>query len=172
MAFINIEIKARTARAATIRQYLHDNHAEYKGTDHQTDTYFKVTNGRLKLREGDIENNLIYYSRAETAGTRQSDVDMLEAANPPALKAVLSKAMGILAIVTKRREIYYIGNVKFHLDTLEGLGEFVEIEASDKNDDIPVEKLQAQCEYYMGAFGVRPEDLIQKSYSDMVMEIT
>lgn len=172
MAFINIEIKARTDRAAAIRQYLLDNKADYRGIDHQTDTYFKVPNGRLKLREGNIENSLIYYSREESSGTKQSNVDMLEATNPAALKSVLSKAIGILAVVSKRREIYYIGNVKFHLDTLDGLGEFVEIEACDRDDQLPVEKLKEQCAFYMTAFGVKAEDLIQKSYSDMVMEMS
>ena len=171
MAFINIEIKARTTRAAAIRQYLQEHGAEYRGTDEQTDTYFKVAHGRLKLREGNIENNLIYYSRTETGGTKQSNVEMMEATDPPALKNILSNAMGILAVVSKRREIYYIGNVKFHLDSLDGLGEFVEIEACDRFEDIPVETLREQCEQYMTAFGVRDEDLIRKSYSDMIMEL-
>lgn len=171
MAFINIEIKARTTRAHDIRQYLQEHGADYRGTDHQTDTYFKVLNGRLKLREGNIENNLIYYRREETEGIRQSNVEMTEVKNAAVLKAMLSKAMGILTVVNKRREIYYIGNVKFHLDMLDGLGEFVEIEACNRFEDIPVETLQQQCEEYMAAFKVNREDLIRKSYSDMVMEL-
>ena len=85
MAFINIEIKARTTRAAEIRKYLQEKDAAFIGTDLQTDTYFNVANGRLKLREGDIENNLIYYSRAETGGTKHSNVDMMQVADPPVL---------------------------------------------------------------------------------------
>ena len=171
MAFINIEIKARTTRVADIRKYLQENGAACIGTDHQTDTYFNVNNGRLKLREGNIENNLIFYSRAETGGTKQSNVEMMQVADPPVLKNILSKAMNILAVVSKRREIYYIDNVKFHLDTLEGFGEFVEIEACDRFEEIPVEKLKEQCEEYMKLFGVKEEDLIKKSYSDMVMAL-
>ena len=171
MAFINIEIKARTTRATEIRKYLQENDAAFIGTDLQTDTYFNVPNGRLKLREGNIENNLIYYSRAETGGTKQSNVDMMQVADPPVLKNILAKAMDVLAVVSKRREIYYIGNVKFHLDTLDGLGEFVEIEACDRFEDISVERLKEQCEEYMNVFGVREEDLVRKSYSDMVMEM-
>ncbi|HEX6182061.1 MAG TPA: class IV adenylate cyclase [Chitinophagaceae bacterium] len=171
MGFINIEIKARTTRAAEIRKYLQENGAAFIGTDHQADTYFNVTNGRLKLREGKIENNLIFYSRAETGGTKQSNVEMMQVADPPVLRNILAKAMGVLAVVNKRREIYYIDNVKFHLDTLEGLGEFVEIEACDRFEHIPVERLKEQCEEYMKLFGVKEEDLVKKSYSDMVMEL-
>lgn len=170
MPFINIEIKARTNRAGAIRQYLQQNGAELRGTDRQTDTYFKVANGRLKLREGNIENNLIHYRRIETDGIKQSDVELCKTPDPSALKSILGKAMGVLAVVIKQREIYYISNVKFHLDTLEGLGEFVEIEASNQFDDIPREELKEQCAFYMKEFGVGQEDLINKSYSDMIIE--
>jgi adenylate cyclase, class 2 len=170
MEFINIEIKARTGRAAAIRQYLLDQGAEQCGADKQVDTYFKVADGRLKLREGNIENNLIYYRRIETSAIKQSDVELVKTGDAPALKSMLTKALGIKAVVSKQREIYYLGNVKFHLDTLEGLGNFVEIEASNQFEDIPAEKLRQQCREYMQAFGIGEEDIVNRSYSDMVME--
>lgn len=169
MAFINIEIKARTTRAAFIRQYLLNHEAELHGTDEQTDTYFNVAGGRLKLREGNIENNLIYYQRIESAGIKQSNVELVKAEDGPGLRNVLTKALGVKAVVKKKREIYYILNVKFHLDTLEGLGSFVEIEASNRFEDIPAEKLRQQCEAYMKEFGVGEDDLVNMSYSDMVL---
>lgn len=168
MGFINIEIKARSARTGAIRDFLLSNGAAPKGTDRQTDTYFNVANGRLKLREGNIENNLIYYEREETGGLKQSDVEMIAVHEGPALKSMLSKSLGVKAVVSKTREIYYIGNVKFHIDAVEGLGSFVEIEASNKSDDVPEERLKEQCAFYMNAFGVRGEDLVNASYSDMV----
>ena len=60
MPFLNVEIKARCNNPAAIRSYLNQNKAHFKGADEQADTYFSVSNGRLKLREGNIENNLIY----------------------------------------------------------------------------------------------------------------
>ena len=169
MAFINIEIKARTNKTAHIRQYLLNHEADAQGTDEQTDTYFNVPNGRLKLRQGNIENNLIFYQRKETGGTKQSNVDLCKVDDADSLKEILVKALGVKAVVKKQREIYYIGNVKFHLDTLEGLGSFVEIEAANRFEDIPVEKLKQQCEAYMKEFGVEDGDLIRQSYSDMVI---
>jgi len=72
-------------------------------------------------------------------------------------------------VVKKKREIYYIKNVKFHLDTLEGLGNFVEIEAGNKTHSLTVEELHRQCEYYLKEFGIKEEDLIDQSYSDMLL---
>jgi len=170
MSFINIEIKARTTKSATIRQYLLQNGAEFMGIDEQTDTYFNVPVGRLKLREGNIENNLIYYERKDQAGPKQSDFNLVPVDNPIALKEILRNSLGIKVIVRKKREIYFIDNVKFHLDQLDGLGDFVEVEASNKTKDIPVETLREQCDFYVQAFGIREEDFIDVSYSDMLLE--
>ena len=68
----------------------------------------------------------------------------------------------------KAREIFFIENVKFHLDTVKGLGTFVEIEAIDRDGSIGQDKLLAQCEHYISLFGIKDEDLLEKSYSDMV----
>jgi adenylate cyclase, class 2 len=170
MSFINIEIKARTVNTDFIRQYLLKNGAEERGIDFQTDTYFNAGKGRLKLREGNIENNLIYYEREDNAGPKQSNFSLLQVVDAPALKNILSKAIGVKIKVEKKREIYFIKNVKFHLDYLEGLGNFVEIEASNKYADLSLEQLNAQCVFYVDAFGIAPEDLLNTSYSDMLLQ--
>ncbi len=169
MSFINIEIKARTSRASEIRAYLIGQQADYKGVDFQTDTYFNTHNGRLKLRQGNIENNLIYYERKNQAGPKQSDFSLLQTAEPETLKAMLTAALGIRVTVEKQREIFFIGNVKFHLDRLEGLGSFVEIEASNKNSPLSVADLHKQCNFYLQQFGIEDKDLLEASYSDMLL---
>lgn len=171
MAFINIEIKARTDRSDAIRQYLVKQGAELRGVDTQTDTYFNVAHGRLKLREGTVENNLIHYQREEKAGAKQSDVELMPTPESAVLKSILLKALGAKAIVRKTREIYYIGNVKFHIDVVEGLGSFVEIEASNRFEDIAEAHLRNQCAEYMAAFGITGNDIVNESYSDMVMRL-
>ena len=77
-AFLNVEIKARCSDPAFIRNYLLINNAEFKGIDEQTDTYFNVPNGRLKLREGNIENNLIFYERTNQAGPKNSHFQLVK----------------------------------------------------------------------------------------------
>ncbi len=68
----------------------------------------------------------------------------------------------------KKREIYYINNVKFHIDEVPGLGSFVEIEAGNILADISNEKLQEQCDFYLKEFEIKQEDLIAESYSDLL----
>ena len=76
MGHLNVEIKARRSDAERVRAILRELGADYRGTDRQTDTYFEAATGRLKLREGDIENSLIYYERADEAGPKQSKVSL------------------------------------------------------------------------------------------------
>jgi len=166
---LNIEIKARTTEPDKIREILKSNSADFIGVDRQVDTYFNVASGRLKLREGNIENHLIYYERENTMGPKKSSV-MLYKNNPDShLKELLTKALGVLAVVDKHREIYFIGNVKFHLDNVVGLGTFVEIEAIDKDGTIGNEKLLEQCNYYLNLLLVSKEDLLATSYSDLLL---
>lgn len=166
---INIEIKARTTELERIREILKTNNADFIGVDHQVDTYFKVDSGRLKLREGNIENHLIYYERENTRGPKKSSV-ILYKNNPDSnLKEILLKSLGVLTVVDKHREIYFIDNIKFHLDSVVELGTFVEIEAIDKEGTIGNEKLLEQCNYYLELLLILKEDLIATSYSDLLL---
>jgi len=168
---LNVEIKAKCNDAGFVRKWLMGNGADFSGTDHQTDTYFKVPNGRLKLRQGNIENALIHYSRSNQSGPKDSQVNMVKVDNGPKLKQVLLSACGLLVEVIKEREIYFIENVKFHLDTVPGLGNFIEIEAIDADGSIGKEKLLQQCNYFMRMLQINDADLQSNSYSDMLMEI-
>ena len=170
MSHQNIEIKARCADVSFIRQFLIDHMAESKGTDLQTDTYFKVGNGRLKLREGNIENALIFYNRENIAGPKMSQVNLFQVnEDSDMLKQILINANGIKVVVKKKREIWFIDNVKFHIDEVEGLGSFVEIEAIDKDGSLGLEKIQEQCDHYLHQFNITEENLLTHSYSDLLM---
>jgi adenylate cyclase, class 2 len=171
MSFLNVEIKARHSNTDHVRRYLLSHHADFKGTDHQVDTYFNVDSGRLKLREGDIENNLIYYKRDNQAGPKSSHFHLVNVPDSKNLKEILSQSIGIKVIVEKKREIYFIDNVKFHIDEVPGLGSFIEIEASNKGYDRSKEQLQTQCNFYMKELQVEEELLISDSYSDLLLNI-
>jgi predicted adenylyl cyclase CyaB len=170
MPFLNVEIKAKCNDAGFIRNYLLSKGAEFRGVDEQTDTYFNVSRGRLKLREGNIENNLIYYERNNQPGPKNSHFHLLKIADANSLKEVLTRSIGVKVIVKKKREIYYIKNVKFHIDDVPGLGSFIEIEAGNILTDISQEKLKEQCEFYLKEFDIKETDLIEKSYSDMLLD--
>ena len=169
MAFLNVEIKAKCGNPYGIRNYLLANNAEFKGVDEQVDTYFNVRNGRLKLREGNIENNLIFYERVNQAGPKNSHFHLVKVKDEKAMKEILTKSIGVKTVVKKKREIYYISNVKFHVDEVPGLGSFIEIEAGNILADLSMEQLKEQCDFYMLEFGIEKEDLVEVSYSDMVL---
>lgn len=170
MKHINIEIKARSNNHEKIREFLKSHNADFKGIDHQIDTYFKVNTGRLKLREGNIENYLIYYERENQEGPKQTDIILFKSDPQSSLKSILVNANGILTVVDKQREIYFIENVKFHIDIVENLGTFMEIEARDVEGVIGKEKLLEQCNEYLKIFDISPSDLISGSYSDLLLE--
>jgi predicted adenylyl cyclase CyaB len=174
MAFINIEIKARCEAGAhqRMKAFLEKENADYRGLDHQIDTYFRVANGRLKLREGRIENHLIHYQRQNQAGPKQSDVILYESRpdHVHQLKSILEASLGVLTIVDKQRHIYFIDNVKFHLDEVRGLGQFAEIEAIDTRNERNHKELLRQCESYIKALGIQQEQLISDSYSDILLK--
>ncbi|MCW9707020.1 class IV adenylate cyclase [Fodinibius salsisoli] len=171
MSLLNIEIKARCKYPAMIRKKLELQGAEYKGKDHQIDTYFDVPDGRLKLRQGTIEQNLIFYRRSDSKAPEASDIDLVPAEHPEALKELLQNALDVKTIVDKQREIYFIDNVKFHIDDVEQLGHFVEIEAIDEDNTIGKKKLHKQCRKYMQLLNISNKDLVAESYSDLLMKL-
>jgi predicted adenylyl cyclase CyaB len=168
MSFINVEIKARCENTQAIEQVLKEHQAKYIGEDHQVDTYFGVREGRLKLRSGNIENALIYYRRPDQTGPKKSDISLYQAQDLTQLLGVLQEALPVKVVVDKRRRIYFIDNVKFHIDQVEGLGSFVEIEAIDYEDNLGETKLQKQVDHYLQVLDIQPGDLLEYSYSDLL----
>ncbi len=169
MSILNVEFKASTNNLSALETLLQQNNPLFIGEDHQVDTYFNVQSGRLKLREGNIENALIHYKRENVSGAKSSHVLLYQHQPDKALKEILIKTLGIKAVVDKRRKIYFIDNIKFHFDTVTGLGTFVEVEAIDKDGTIGKEKLQAQCDEYAVLFGIQSADYCALSYSDMIL---
>lgn len=170
MSHLDVEIKAKCSDHNKVRDILKSKFADFKGIDHQIDTYFKVNSGRLKLREGNIENHLIYYDRENKEGPKESNVILFKNSPDSTLKDILMAANGSLVVVDKKREIYFIDNIKFHIDIVKDLGSFVEIEAIDKDGSIGKEKLYTQCKEYMKLFSILDSDLISVSYSDLLLQ--
>jgi adenylate cyclase, class 2 len=168
MSHTNIEFKAKANNIEALEEKLQTLNPRFVGLDHQIDTYYDVSKGRLKLREGNIENALIWYERSDFAGAKQSDILLYKHAPDNDLKAILEKLHDIKVIVDKKRKIYFVDNVKFHFDKVEELGTFIEVEAIDSDGSISVEKLTEQCNYYAWFFEITKEDFMEVSYSDML----
>ena len=163
------EFKARSNRHEELEQRLLQLNSRFAGEDHQTDTYFNVPYGRLKLREGNIENALIHYYRPDTLGSKPSNVELYRHEPEKNLKEILATALGIKIIVSKRRRIWFVKNVKIHFDKIEGFGEFLEVEAIDEDGSLSIESLEHQCNWFAAFFEIKKEDYIAYSYSDLLM---
>ncbi len=172
MSHVNFEFKATASNINSLEKKLLELNPKFIGEDHQTDTYFNVKEGRLKLREGNIENSLIYYERSDSADAKQSDVLLYQHPAEKSLKELLIKVHGVKVVVDKIRRIYFIDNVKFHFDRVEGLGTFVEVEAIDKAGDLDINYLKEQCSRYATLFEIEEADYIALSYSDLILELT
>jgi adenylate cyclase, class 2 len=166
----NFEFKAKVDGLVLYENKLLTLHPIFIGIDHQIDTYFNTAIGKLKLREGNIENALIQYHRENTADAKLSKVVLYEHAPNIALKNILALQLGIKVVVDKKRKIYFIDNVKFHFDEVENLGTFIEVEAIDTDNKIPIEQLKQQCDYYFSFLGLYKGQLIPFSYSDLLMQ--
>ena len=164
----NYEFKAKVDSLEKYETMLLQLEPVFNGTDHQIDTYFNVPKGRLKLREGNIENSLINYNRENVAGSKQSDIILYNHKNDKALKDILALQLGIKIVVDKTRKIYFIGNVKFHFDVVKNLGTFIEVEAIDTSNEYTIDELKQQCDKYFDFFKLAKIDLIDKSYSDLL----
>jgi len=166
MNLVNYEFKARLKNEAHIRAALKTLRARFIGADHQVDTYFRVPRGRLKVRRGDIENALIFYERPNARRARPSRVRMLDLPPHSPVQEILAAALGVLAVVDKRREIYIAGNVKVHLDRVRGVGRFVEVEAISRSGR--VRRIRQQACDFQKLFGITSADIVAESYSDLV----
>ena len=166
---LNVELKARCASPSRVRAILDAAGAEFRGVDEQRDVYFHVPEGRLKLRRGTIERALIHYQRADAAEIKPSHVTMARLDEAPQeLEDTLAQALGVRALVEKRRAIYYVRNVKFHLDEVPGLGTFVEIEAIECPEVRDEAGLRAQCEEWRERLGITRADLVADSYERLI----
>jgi len=167
----NFEFKAKVNAIEPFEEKLLSLNPVFHGIDHQIDTYFNASIGRLKLREGNIENSLINYDRENISGSKKSEIILYQHNPNPALKSILTKQLGIKVIVDKQRKIYFIENVKFHFDHVEQLGTFIEVEAIDAEEKFNIEELKNQCDQYFDFFELTQESVIDKSYSDLILEL-
>lgn len=166
----NVEIKARAADFA--RQQARA--AELAGSPpellSQEDTFFRSKRGRLKLRRFDERRGeLIYYERDDSRGPSESRYMILPTREPVSLRDALSQALGVSGVVRKRREVYRVAGTRVHMDTVEGLGEFIELEAVLGPGE-STEDGHSRVRELVDALGISDEDLIDRAYIDLLLD--
>lgn len=164
----NIEIKARARNFAEIRRRAEGLSDAPMEVIPQEDTFFNAPQGRLKLRvlPGD-RGQLIYYTRPDQEGPKRSDYHLFHTSDPSELKRVLELAYGIRGVIRKTRYLYLVGQTRIHLDDVEGLGQFVELEVVMGEGDSDAEG-QAIAQELMTRLGVEKSDLLEGAYMDLM----
>lgn len=163
----NIEIKAHARNFEAIKlraERLSDTPVQVIP---QQDTFFNTPQGRLKLRVLADHAELIYYTRPDQDGPKRSDYHITRSNEPENLKRVLELSYGIRGVVKKTRYLYLVGQTRVHLDDVEGLGQFMELEVVMQDGQSDAEG-QEIAEGLISALGVERSDLIDGAYMDLL----
>ena len=164
----NIEIKATVEDPSDLKRRV-EAIADQEPTElHQIDTFFRSSNGRLKLREfGDGPAELIYYRRSNVAGPKESSYFVTPMPDPEKMRQILDAANGTLGIVKKRRLLYLIGQTRVHLDQVEGLGSFMELEVV-LQDHQTTDDGVAIAQDLMTKLNILEDQLVDTAYFDLL----
>jgi predicted adenylyl cyclase CyaB len=134
----------------------------------QDDTFFHTPTGRLKLRVlAESTGQLVYYERQDTPGPKESQVLIAPVSDPQGLKQVLGCALGVRGTVRKQRTLYSVGQTRIHLDQVEGLGPFLELEVVLREDQTGTDG-SAIAGALMSKLGIEEEDLVAEAYIDLL----
>jgi len=163
----NIEIKSRVHDIEAMRRRVEEVSAEGWTLLHQEDTFFHCPNGRLKLREQiGSEDELIFYQREDSPGPSVSAYHIFRTENSDSLRDLLTSALDIIGVVRKRRLVYLVDQTRIHLDVVEGLGEFAELEVV-LGENRTVQEGEAIAERLMESLGISNDDRIEGAYLDL-----
>lgn len=163
----NVEIKARVDGLADVEHRARAFATEGPVDLVQDDTFFACANGRLKLREfADGSGELIHYLRADEAGPKASDYLITAIAAPHALRETLSRALGTVGRVRKARRLYIADRTRIHLDQVEDLGSFVELEVVLREGET-TESGNAVARHIMALLGIAESQLVRGAYVDL-----
>ncbi len=163
----NLEAKFRVDDAALARRRAEALGFSMRATLDQRDTFFGVAHGKLKLREEADGAALIRYGRVHHGALEVSDYEIVPVANPRPLRAMLAGALGVLAEVRKQRVLLLRRNVRLHLDRVDGLGSFGEIEAVIAGGEAP-ELYRIEVGDLLAALEIGTDNLIKKSYFELM----
>jgi predicted adenylyl cyclase CyaB len=166
----NIELKARDPSPERSRECCLQLGAEDHGELRQRDTYFQVAHGGLKLREQEPGRaHLIQFERPDGLEERESRYRIVEVDDGALTRSALQSALGVRTTVVKRRRLFIWQTVRIHLDEVEELGTFIELEAvaPERSDLTHEHELVAQLR---GRFGITEERLVAVGYADLIRQ--
>uniref|UniRef100_A0A670ZV25 CYTH domain-containing protein n=1 Tax=Pseudonaja textilis TaxID=8673 RepID=A0A670ZV25_PSETE len=165
----NVEIKARVQDLALLISRVEQLSGSPGSLLLQTDTFFRVPHGRLKVRDfRDGHGQLVFYDRPNSTGPKLSRFTISPTDDPGGLVAALSQALGEQGVVKKERHLYVVGQTHVHVDRVEGLGGFVELEVVLEEQQSPQEG-EAVAWQLMSQLGIEEKDLVGGAYLDLLL---
>lgn len=168
----NIELKARARAFDELRERAASLASDAPLIFRQQDFFYDVPRGRLKLRQFDdgTPSELIFYQRDDKDGPKASYYTRSPVTNPEAMHALLATALTTRGIVTKERHVYLVGRTRIHLDRVDGLGDFVELEVVLQPEDDEAGGA-AEAHAVFAKLGVPQADLVALAYVDLLNEL-
>jgi adenylate cyclase class 2 len=157
-------LKARVTDLDRFHERLIVLSATFVGTDHQRDHYFSTTKGKLKWRQGTIENLITHYERITEQGAERTIVYRYDLHPTPQDLDELQQSSKLIQVIEKTRHIYLLDHLKIHLDQLPSGDQFVEIEAIDRTNQFTQAELMQHCISLLEKLGIPPETLIPTGY--------
>ena len=168
----NIEIKARVHNLESLLPSVAALADSGPTHIHQVDTFFSCSNGRLKLRKfSDTQGELIFYRRADSRQPKESFYVLVPTAEPDALREVLTLSYGMVGRVLKNRTLFMLGRTLIHLDRVEGLGDFLELEVVMAENE-PAEKGLAVAQEILNDLAIAADQLVPGAYIDLLKKET
>jgi predicted adenylyl cyclase CyaB len=167
----NIEIKARVPDPAALRARVAGLATSGPELLLQRDTFYNAPAGRLKLREIGGAAELIYYERPDRLGPKTSIYSRTPVPDAVSMRELLSRCLGTKSVVAKSRELFLAGQTRIHLDKVEGLGSFVELEVVLAAGQTDAEGEQIASDL-MAQLGIREADLVGQAYVDLLERVS
>ncbi len=168
----NIEIKARVPDREVLERHAQSVANEGPTEIVQDDTFFACPNGRIKLREfADGQAQLIFYQRPDQSGPKHSSYQIVEVTQPASMREAMRMAYGVSGRVVKHRTLYLAGRSRIHLDRVEGLGDFMELEVV-LADGESTQAGEREARELMHKMGIRQEQLLESAYVDLLLAKT
>ncbi|NPV11502.1 MAG: class IV adenylate cyclase [Ignavibacteria bacterium] len=165
---VNLEIKVPVKNLKSLIDIIEKEGAKKIYSARQVDVYYKLNNGRLKIRNssGNGEKSIIFYKRIEDGSERWSDFEVIKVDNPETWIKFFDKFLERLVVVDKHRTLYHLFNTRIHFDKVRGLGNFIELETK-----VVRNKNQAKKEFQklIELLKLNPEKQILNSYSDLIL---
>lgn len=162
----NLEIKVPVKSLSNLIKIVEREGGKKIYSSRQIDVYYKLENGRLKVRNSSGEKSVIFYRRIEDGSERWSDFEVIPVTNPNDWIKFFDNFLERLVVVDKHRTLYHLKNTRIHFDRIKGLGNFVELETKVINGKV---KARKEFLWIMSLLKLNPDNQILKSYSDLIL---